>query len=145
MPAVRPREALDIVPGPRALRQHAGLHPAGRETLRLLDGTPGHWLEAGRTIMVRNAPTPWGSISVTAKAFVNRVEVRVERADGFGAVPVALHLQRSWRRLTIDGKSWQAGTADAIDLPPDRVVDVVAWTEPMRRNTTPSGVEYGAR
>jgi hypothetical protein len=47
------------------------------ETLRLLFATPRRWLEDGKSIEVKNAPTAFGHVWVSARARLNEGKVTV--------------------------------------------------------------------
>jgi len=48
------------------------------ETLRLLFGTPGRWLEDGRSIEVEHAPTAFGEVSVAARSHLGSGQIIAE-------------------------------------------------------------------
>lgn len=60
------------------LVQEWDLDDDGRpETLRLLYGAPGRWLEDGKTVSVERAPTPFGPISFRAESRLGSREILV--------------------------------------------------------------------
>jgi hypothetical protein len=60
------------------LVQDGDLDDNGRpETLRLMFATPRRWLDNGKSIEVKNAPTAFGSVSLTARAQLNEGKVTI--------------------------------------------------------------------
>ncbi len=89
-------------------------------TLHLARGTARSWLEAGKTIGIKDAPTHFGKVSyrITAAAASMHADV-----DTPGAV---LHLRHARRapiqRVTVDGAPWSKfnASAETVSLAPGR-------------------------
>ena len=101
-----------------------------QDTLRLLDGAPRHWFEAGKRIAVRNAATFFGKVSFDTEARKDSVTARVTRSPGFSAREVVLRLPhpqgRPLRRVTANGQAWTDFRGEEIRLPAGEQVTVVA-------------------
>lgn len=94
---------------------------SAQDSLRLLDGAPASWFEAGKKIAVKNAPTFFGRISFSTDAFANFVQVRVEEPADFRAREMILRVPdpagRALRRVLIDGQPWSEFQGNEIRLP----------------------------
>ena len=97
-----------------------------QDTLRLLDGAPAHWFEPGKRIVVRNAPTFFGKISLETEGSASGVRARVTRSAGFSARQVIVRMPRALQRVSIDGKVWRNFSGDEITLPDEESVEIVA-------------------
>ena len=97
-----------------------------QDTLLLLDGAPTHWFEPGKKIVVRDAPTFFGTISIETEAFDERVEARVVRARDFAARRVILRVPRPLRRVSIKGRDWKEFSGEQITLPPGDTIEISA-------------------
>jgi hypothetical protein len=117
--------------------------PAG---LELAYATPRAWLEAGKRILVRSAPTSFGPVS-----FSIRVTERTVRASIDVPAQIALRSLRLRLRLppgqrlstiTLGGRPYRAPRAgeETIVLPPRAEhLELVATVAPTRRPSVPKG------
>ncbi|MBI3693277.1 MAG: hypothetical protein HY238_00340 [Acidobacteria bacterium] len=98
--------------------------------LRLLDGVPAHWFEPGQRIVVRDAPTFFGRISLETEAGAGSVRARVVRSSDFNARQVILRLAhpsgRPVRQVTVNGKPWSDFSGDEIRLPSAERIEITA-------------------
>jgi hypothetical protein len=94
------------------LIQDWDLHDTGRpDTLRLLFATPRTWLSDGKSIIVRNAPTTFGTLSMTVHSQLQRGEISAD-LDLPDHVPQQIYL-----RLRLpDGHKLLAASAGGRDL-----------------------------
>jgi hypothetical protein len=97
-----------------------------QDTLRLLDGAPAQWFEPGKRIVVRNAPTFFGKISLETEGSASGVRARVNRPAGFSARQVILRMPRALGSVSIDGKAWRDFTGEEITLPDGESLEIVA-------------------
>ncbi len=81
-------------------------------TVWLARGVPGRWLEDGKTICVKGAPTRWGTISykISSKMAQGRIKVELNLPEeGFGA---AIHLRlrtpakQKIQTVEVNGRPW---------------------------------------
>jgi hypothetical protein len=97
-----------------------------QDTLRLLDGAPEHWFEPGKRIVVREAPTFFGKISIETEGLITGVRARVTRAAGFHARAVILRMPRPLRNVSIGGAPWSRFSGHEISLPEGQSMEIVA-------------------
>ncbi len=95
------------------------------ETLWLAKGTPRSWMENGKRISVKNAPTRWGRVSftVTSKVELGKVEGQIELPASFPAtVQLRLRLPAGRRieSVMVNGRPWTKfdSQLENITLPP---------------------------
>ncbi len=76
------------------LLRHALIHERGAE-LHLLSGAPDWWLEPGREIRVKNAPTHFGPLSLRVRGQTTGVEIELAFPPRSPPAHVVLHLPAS--------------------------------------------------
>ncbi len=82
-------------------------------TLLLAQATPRAWLEDGRHIAVKNAPTWFGEVSFEIRSSANngRIEATVHLDDRQSGTTVLLRLRhpegKQIRQVTVDGQPWK--------------------------------------
>ncbi|HZT32451.1 MAG TPA: hypothetical protein VFA33_21355 [Bryobacteraceae bacterium] len=101
-----------------------------QDSLRLLDGAPAHWFEPGKRIVVRDAPTFFGRISLETEAARDHTAARLTRPPGFSARQTILRLPdpaaRPLREVTVNGQPWRDFSGDEIRLPAGERLEIVA-------------------
>jgi len=96
-------------------------------TVWLARSVPRHWLEDGKTIRVKGAPTRWGTISYKISSKMARGRIKVELnlpEEGFGA---AIHLRlrtpakQKIQTVEVNGKPWMnfESEEETVMLPAD--------------------------
>jgi len=92
------------------------------DTLHLLAGTPRGWLEAGKTIEVRNAPSLFGQVGFRCESRPsgNEIAVTIEPPARKPA-RVVLHVRPPakvgpLKAVTVNGKPWTEFKGEAVDL-----------------------------
>ncbi|MBI3665475.1 MAG: hypothetical protein HY236_04495 [Acidobacteria bacterium] len=105
-----------------------------QDTLRLLDGAPPHWFEPGKRIVVRDALTFFGKVSLETEASAGGVRATVTRSPGFSARQVILRLAhpsgRPLGEVTIDGRPWSDFSGEEIPLPSGDRLEIAASFRP---------------
>jgi hypothetical protein len=91
------------------------------DTLRLLHATPRRWMEDGKTIRVKDAPTAFGPVSLEAESRISRGEVRVELTAPDrtpGKMLLRARLPEGHRVVsgTVDGHPLEVDPSGAVDL-----------------------------
>jgi len=96
--------------------------------LRLLAAVPRRWLEAGKKIVVENAPTYFGTMNLKVESQVEQqnivadLDLQVERAGQLPKIRLRLpHPDRlSMKQVTVNGKPWPNydAAAETINLMP---------------------------
>lgn len=130
--------AVDIMPGEYTFREHTTGGPPDKiyeescflerfrqmlvmedgQTLWLARATPRAWLEPGRKIAVRNAPTHFGTVAFEIESAVDQGQIRavveLPTRDPPSAVLLRIRHPRAApiRAVQIDGQPWQAIDAD---------------------------------
>jgi len=130
--------AVEIVPGEYTFREHTTGGPTDKiyeescflerfrnmlvmedgQSLWLARATPRAWLEQGKRIAVRNAPTHFGVVAYEIVSDVEhgRITATVELSDHAGPEVVLLRLRHPGARLirgvTMNGSSWTAFDKD---------------------------------
>jgi len=88
------------------------IHELEDDTLVLLQATPRKWLEDGKTIEVKRAPTYYGelSMSVESEAASGRLTARIEMPQRRSPRQVILRLRHPERKpmqsVTVNGRKW---------------------------------------
>ena len=94
------------------------------EDLLIGYGLPRHWLEAGKRVEVRRAPTAWGPVGFSIESLEEGGRIRVDvqppprRPAGLIRIRLRHPRNRPILRVTIDGKPSDAFTADTIRVSP---------------------------
>jgi hypothetical protein len=98
-----------------------------KDELWLAKGCPRAWLEPGKRVAVKDAPTRWGRVSYTIEAKRGRIEAEVELPETMAAeVRLRLRAPRPLRGVTIDGMGAKV-EGDTVLLRPGRSL-IVART-----------------
>jgi hypothetical protein len=90
--------------------------------LRLAQAVPRPWLEAGRTIDIRNAPTKFGPVSLTIESHVDRGRIDVRLTAPAREAPPSLLLrlrhpqEKPIKSVTVDGKPLTSFAGDTVTL-----------------------------
>ena len=92
------------------------------ETLRIGDAIPRAWLEDGRKIEVRSAPTRFGDVSFTiaSKAKSGRISVHLSPPTRSAPKLIRITLRHPTdapiRGVSLNGKPWKKFTTDSVEL-----------------------------
>ncbi len=90
--------------------------------LRLGQAVPRHWLSAGRTIVIQNAPTTFGPVSFTIESHIDRGRIDVRLIAPGRETPrnVLLRLrhpqEKPIKRVTVDGRPIASFAGDTVTL-----------------------------
>jgi hypothetical protein len=92
------------------------------DELHLMKGTPRGWLEDGKKVEVRNAPTDFGEVNYDAESKISsdKVVVNIDPPTRRTAV-IVLHVRPpskygDIRSVTVNGKAWPDFSGDAVKL-----------------------------
>ena len=100
-------------------------HNGEPETLRLLFATPRQWLENGKTILVENAPTSFGEVSIRVESKLARGEViaklEMPKRNPAKKALLRIRLPEGWKIDSVKTKSAnlkvdENGTVDLSEL-----------------------------
>lgn len=92
------------------------------ETLRLLFATPKRWLEDGKEIVVKNAPTAFGDVSVHVKSRLNKGEVLADvtlpQRNPVKKMLMRIRLPDGWKIVSAksDSTSLEADEQGTMDI-----------------------------
>jgi hypothetical protein len=122
MPPNSSANALFLTTLREMLVQDQDMDDDGRpETLRLMFATPRNWLRQGASIKLRQAPTAFGTVSVTARSEVRQGRVTIEvccperrpqRLLLRARIPSGWHITG----VTVDGEEKRLIGGDTVDL-----------------------------
>ena len=90
------------------------------DTLRLGDAIPREWLTDGKKLVIKDAPTQFGDVSVTILAGSNVTSMRL--APPTRSTPEQIHItlrhpsDTPIRSVLVDGRAWTEFTRDGIKL-----------------------------
>jgi hypothetical protein len=92
-----------------------------QDTLRIFDGAPREWFEAGKRIRVSRAATFFGQVSADSTASAGRVVAHVETAPECDARQIVVRLPspagRPMRTVSVNGAAWREFWGDEVRLP----------------------------
>lgn len=91
-------------------------------TLRIGDAIPRAWLENGKKIVVRGAPTEFGDVSLSIASAVKSGRITVRLSPPTRSAPQAIRItlrhptDAPIRSVRVDGKVWKGFTRDSVEL-----------------------------
>ena len=87
-------------------------------TLRLLEGIPRHWLDAGACIAITELPTYFGPLSLRCEATADAIELTLAGAFETAPEAIVVNLTRADgvipRSVTVDGDRRDVGVAEIV-------------------------------
>jgi hypothetical protein len=90
--------------------------------LYLLQGTPRRWLDQGKEILIREAPTWYGPLSLACTSAVHdgKLRIRLDLPPRLASAPIHLRLRLPdrWetREVLVNGRVWKEVQGDWIVL-----------------------------
>ena len=122
-----PGVALQVL---RTALLRESLESSAADGLRLLDGAPAHWFEPGKKIVIRDAPTFFGKVTLETEASAESIQVHLVRSHDFNAREVTLRLPhpsgQPLHEVRINGQTWRDFSGDEIRLPAGERLEIKA-------------------